>query len=248
MEAPPDDSAGRREWLERWVAEQGLVDPRPPARLTRWGKLASAVRNRRRMARAIQWLGDRVLGRGLDTAKIVREPVHEHPDRVGYVASPWHVLPRALHYLGVSDRDTFVEFGCGKGRVVHQAARRPFRRVIGVEISPALAEIARANLAARSHQHRCRDVEIVVSDATQFQVPDDLTIAYLYNPFSYETLDTVLGGIVRSIDRNPRRVQLIYVAAPQDGSPVLATGRFRLLKEQRSRFLDACSTAIYEIR
>jgi cyclopropane fatty-acyl-phospholipid synthase-like methyltransferase len=86
------------------------------------------------------------------------------------------VLPRALRYLGVSDRDTFVDFGCGKGRVVHQAARRPFRRVIGVEISPVLAEVARNGLAARRHQHRCGSVEIVVSDVTQYRVPDDLTI------------------------------------------------------------------------
>ena len=250
MEGPPDDAAGRREWLERWVAEQieqGPLHPRP-ARLPRRARLVSAVRNGRKIARGSRWIGDRVLERGLDTSQIAREPVHDHPDRVGYVPSAWHVLPRALHYLGVSDRDTFVDFGCGKGRVVHQAAIRPFRRVIGVEISPVLAEIARTNLAARRRKHRCRNVEIVVSDVTQFQVPDDLTIGYLHNPFSGDTLDTVLRGIVDSIDRRPRRVRLIYVAAPQNGSQVLATGRFRLLKEQRSRFLDVCATAIYESR
>ena len=78
-----------------------------------------------------------------------------------------------LRYLGVSDRDVFVEFGCGKGRVVHQAARRPFRRVVGVEISPVLAEAARSGLAARSHQHRCRDVEImsVAGEVRRFRPP-----------------------------------------------------------------------------
>src|SRR4029450_218589 len=105
---------------------------------------------------------------GLDTSGHAREPEHHHSDRVLYVPSAWHVLPRALRYLGVSDRDTFVDFGCGKGRVVHQAARRPFRRVIGVEISPHLAEIARTNLAARRHEHRCRNVEIVVSDVAEY--------------------------------------------------------------------------------
>jgi len=43
---------------------------------------------------------------------------------------------------------TFVDLGAGMGRVVLLAARRPFRAVIGVEISPALVEIARENLAA----------------------------------------------------------------------------------------------------
>ena len=191
----------------------------------------------KRAARWSQWFVDRVLNRGLDLSVDTTEPEHDNPDRVGHVPSPWHTLPRALHYLGVSDRDTFIDFGCGKGGVVHQAAKRPFRRVIGVEISPVLAEIARTNLAARRHQHRCRNVEIVVSDVTDFSVPDDLTIGYLFHPFRNETLDALLRGIVDSIDRRPRRVRLIYVC-PAQSSQVLATGRFRLLKEPRSRLLD----------
>jgi hypothetical protein len=104
---------------------------------------------------------------------------------------------------------------------------------------PGLAEAARRGLAARIHQHRCRDVEIVVADVTAFRVPDDLTMAYFFHPFRGETFERVLRGIVESIDRNPRRVRLIYVV-PQDQvrSQILATGRFRLLKEQYSRLLD----------
>ena len=204
-----------------------------------------------RLARGPQRFANRMLERGLDTSGDAFAPEHDHPDRVAYAPSGWHVLPRALRYLGVSERDTFVDFGCGKGRVVHQAARRPFRRVIGVEISPALAEIARANLAARRHQHRCRDVEIVVADVAEFAVPDDLTIAYLFHPVENETFDAVLRGIVDSIDRHPRRVRLIYVS-PILGSRVLATGRFRLLTEQRSRLLETprstLQASIYESR
>ena len=189
------------------------------------------------VARGSEWLADRVLDRGLDTSGHTREPEHDHPDRVGYAPSPWHTVPRALHYLGVSDSDTFVDFGCGKGRVVHQAAKRPFRRVIGVEISPVLAQIARTNLAARRNQQRCRNVEIVVSDLAEYPVPDDLTIGYLFHPVANETLDALLQRIVDSIDRRPRRIRLIYLY-PLQRSRILETGRFRLLKEQRSRPLD----------
>jgi SAM-dependent methyltransferase len=193
--------------------------------------------------------GDRLFDRGLDTSGPAFLPEHKHHDRVLYVPSPWYVLPRALRYLGVSDRDTFVEFGCGKGRVVHQAARRPFRRVIGVEISQDLAEIARTNLAARRHQHRCPNVEIVVSDAAQFPVPDDLTIAYLFRPFEQETLDAVLHGIIESIDRHPRPVRLVYVwPTITSRSRILSTERFRLLKEQAGGVFNrhADRVAIFE--
>ena len=162
-------------------------------------------------------LAIRVFERGLDFEGHASEPEHDHPDRRYYVPSPRWALPRALRFLGVSDRDTFVDFGCGKGRVVHQAAKRPFRRVIGVEISPALAEIARTNLATRRHQHRCPNVEIVVADAKEFPVPDDLTIAYFWHPFAGETHEAVLRGIIDSIDRHPRRVRLIYLGPTRCG-------------------------------
>jgi SAM-dependent methyltransferase len=256
MDVLPDDAAARQELLERWVAEQAERRrmSQPPPRLPLRTRLRLTVRRLRSNVTVARWptqrvqrLTDLVLDRGLDTSAFATEPEHDHPDRLHYRPSPWHVLPRALHYLGVSDRDTFVDFGCGKGRVVHQAARWPFRRVIGVEISPILAEVARTSLAARRHQHRCRDVEIIVADAAEFRVPDDLTVAYFFRPFTNETLDSVLRGIVDSIDRRPRCVRLIYVC-PQDSPQVLATERFRLLREQRSKLLDGPEhrAAIYE--
>jgi hypothetical protein len=67
-----------------------------------------------------------------------------------------------------------------------------------------------------------------------------------------ETFETVLRGIVDSIDRNPRRVRLICVSLPEETrSKILATGRFRLRKEQRSRLFDIATpaqAAIFESR
>jgi SAM-dependent methyltransferase len=250
MEGRHDDPA-RRERLEQWAwphrsraeAEQYLREQQSLRKRVANAPLAT----RYGLVWGSRWLADRLFDRGLDTAGRVNQPEHDHPDRLLYFPSSWNVLPRALRFLGVSEGDVFVDFGCGKGRVLHQAARRPFRRVIGVEISPALAEIARANLAARRHQHRCGGVEIVASDAMEFPIPDDLTIAYLFHSFRGRVLDAVLRGIVNSIDRQPRRVHLIYVY-PVHADKVLETGRFRLVKELRPRFfLDAVSrTKIFE--
>ena len=247
----PDDAAARREWLERWAAQQEANrSPTRPARawVPRRLALARAMRRQLALARArvrfrSEQLAIRVFERGLDFEGHVSEPEHDHPDRVHYVPSPRWMLPRVLRLLGVSDRDTLVDFGCGKGRVVHQAAKRPFRRVIGVEISPALAEIARTNLATRRHQHRCPNVEIVVADAKEFPVPDDLTIAYFWHPFAGETREAVLRGIIDSIDRHPRRVRLIYLGPRPE---VLATGRFRLLQEHQNFEGRGWSIAIFE--
>ena len=245
MDDLPEDAKARLELLNAWAEaqqwrpafEHGAASER------RTSRRLARVRGEARQALAQPEslldsdLAKRLLDRGLHTSDLAVDPEHAHGDRVLYMPSAWHVVPRALSYLGVSDHDTFVDFGCGKGRVVHQAARRPFRRVIGVEISPVLAEIARNGLAARRHQHRCGSVEIVVSDVTQFRIPDDLTIGYFFHPFSGETFDTVLRDIVDSIDRHPRRVRLIYVD-PIQGAQILATERFRLIRWQRGGLRD----------
>ena len=180
----------------------------------------------------LERLSDRLFDSGLDTSS--RAHLHNFPldDRVHYMPSSWHVLPRALRHVEVSERDGFLEYGCGKGRVVHQAARRPFARVIGVEVSPELVDVARAALSARHHRHRCPNVEIVVADARDFPVPDDITVAYLFRPFGDDTLVPVLRNMVESMKRRPRRVRMIYIW-PQDRSraEILATGRFRFVKE-----------------
>jgi SAM-dependent methyltransferase len=242
MDVVGDDAGARRETLALWAAEQQRIQQEQETGPTwsRRERLRVRLRAwRLRFAHKFQLLANRVYDRGLDTSAISTKLEHAHIDRTRYVPSSWHVLPRALRYLGVSDDDVFADFGCGKGRVVLQAARWPFRRVIGVEISPDLADIARAGLEARRHQQRCRDVEIVVSEITQYRVPDDLTIGYLYHPFRGETFDAFLQAVIDSIDRRPRRVRLIYVW-PQDGagSKILATGRFRVLKKQRTTLLD----------
>lgn len=82
-------------------------------------------------------------------------------------------------------------------------------------------------------------------------MPDDLTIGYLYHPFKNRTFEVVLRGLVDSLDRHPRRVRLIYVELPELArSQILATERFRLLKEQRTKLLDTPNSraTIFESR
>jgi SAM-dependent methyltransferase len=252
VDSPPEDPSARQEWLRRWVEEKqrekqipGDAASEKPFASTRW-KLASRLS---RASVVLDWIHDR----GLATARSGVRTEDEDTGRLTYVPSAWGVLPRALRYLGVSASDVFVDYGCGKGRVLHQAAKWPFRRVIGVEVSPVLAEAARVALDSRRHQYRCGEVEVVVMDAKDFRPPDDLTIAYFFHPgLSAETVEAVLSRIVESIDRHPRRVRLIVVAPLYIGdvqdAHVYRTGRFRLVKEQSPKLLDPTRSrvAIFE--
>jgi SAM-dependent methyltransferase len=155
-----------------------------------------------------------------------------HPDRVEYQASSWRLLRRALRGYRIGRTDAFLDYGCGKGRIVYQAARMPFGRVIGVEISAELIEVARRNARRNRQRLSCGDIELVCGDATAYEVPDDVTYVYMYNPFIGDAFRQVLQRIETSLDRRPRPIRLIYVH-PVMEAELRRGNRWRLVRLQR---------------
>lgn len=63
------------------------------------------------------------------------------------------------------------------------ALRYPFKRVIVVELSEELYRVAHENIERNRRRLRCRDVQLVNEDILTWEIPSDLTIAYMHNPF-----------------------------------------------------------------
>ncbi|UGS38855.1 hypothetical protein DSM104329_05285 [Capillimicrobium parvum] len=165
---------------------------------------------------------------GTETSRVADLGGVDAPGRVRYEPSGYLDLRRVLRHRDVTPQDVFLDLGCGKGRIVLQAARYEFGRVIGVEVSPELCEVARANVRAR-RDHLRSDVELIVADAATFDIPDDVTVIYLYNPFRGAVFAAAVDQIVSSLNRAPRRVRVIY-RTPLEEDVLLGTGRFRLTR------------------
>lgn len=147
---------------------------------------------------------------------------HYEPTPVGEAEALLDASPLA------PERATFVDLGAGMGRVVMLAARRPFRAVIGVEISPALVEIARENLRTLRDPNRAvRDVKIVRADAAEYAFPRGDLAVFMYNPFHGPVLETVIANVSALAGRD---VVLLY-HTPVDRAVVDATGAFELVAD-----------------
>ncbi|OFW03190.1 MAG: hypothetical protein A3I61_01445 [Acidobacteria bacterium RIFCSPLOWO2_02_FULL_68_18] len=149
---------------------------------------------------------------GIATAgRISRQALgYESAEWSEYGASTYGNIRRIMRAMEVDpDRDVFVDFGCGKGRVVIAAAFYPFARVIGVERSPALGDAARRNVERARSRLACPRIDIVTADASAYDVPDEATIIYFASPFSGATLDTVLDNVKASLVRSPRRLRVV---------------------------------------
>lgn len=129
-------------------------------------------------------------------------------------------------------RCVFLDLGCGRGRVVAQAAAMPFGRVIGAEIATELAVDARRYVEEMVPVGRRADVEIVVADAVDWAIPDDVTFVYIYNSFSGEVLRGALAQIRASMQRSSRTVTIVYVN-PAEPDAFRDVGRFELVRDER---------------
>jgi SAM-dependent methyltransferase len=175
----------------------------------------------------------------------------EDPDRFEYRPSPWRELRKVLPPSQVGPDDVFIDLGCGMGRAVLLAARYPMKRVIGVELSEDLTRIAQENVDNAREHLAAGDVEVVQADVLEYELPDDVTIVYLYNPFTGEIFARALEQILASLDRRPRPMRIIYRHALEH-EQIMATGRARQVSRYEPRSLlrrrAGSATNVYELQ
>lgn len=195
------------------------------------GRLHAAIIKARRAV--TKFLFERRLG--VETSDILSTDELGYSDErnTHYQPSRWRTLKRMLPRRTVGPDDVFLDMGSGMGRVVILAASYPFKRVLGMELSPELHEIAVRNLDEVRDRLVCKDVELEQANALEYEIPDDVTVLFLYNPFQGEIFDTAIASLLRSVDRNPRRVRIIY-SNPVEHERLMATGRVRLTKRWQS--------------
>ena len=106
---------------------------------------------------------------------------------------------------------SFVDIGCGKGRVLLVASEFPFRRIVGVEFAPMLAEIARRNLKSyRGKRQKYAAIEVITADATEYELAPEPQVLYFFSPFERSLLDQIVENIEDSFRRSPRDLLVLF--------------------------------------
>lgn len=126
-------------------------------------------------------------------------------------------------------RYCFIDLGSGKGRALLLASRYPFQRIVGVELSPTLHQVAVANIDRfRADWQRCRRIESYCGNAANFDWPHLNIVVYLFNPFGAATLKIAMGRLRASVAAAPRRVCVLYVK-PVHRAELEQSAEFRLI-------------------
>ena len=129
-----------------------------------------------------------------------------------YMPSPERVTRWMLKALRIDHRRySFLDLGCGKGRVLLIASTYPFQRVIGIEISQELSRIARENAKRFPASKRKTEVEVQTTDASAMSFPNTNLLIHMYHPFGPELTRLVLRRLEESVRAQPRDVTVAYL-------------------------------------
>jgi SAM-dependent methyltransferase len=176
--------------------------------------------------------------RGLDFGYVDLKRMGFPPSRANnYTNTGGPDLARMVRSLDIPAGTSALDLGSGKGGAVLTLSRLGYARVVGVEVAPGLAAVARRN-AERSN---CTNVEFVCADAADFRDLDSFAHIYLYNPFPSSVMKEVLHNLALSLGRAPRTLTLIYCNPILDDL-ILGSGLFTREREIDARIVNLVET------
>ncbi len=154
------------------------------------------------------------------------------------------------------DHYTFVDIGAGKGRAMLVAAEAPFREVVGIELTPAMAAVARENLdTAQSRPNQLlAPLRLVEGDALALPFPEGPLLLFLFNPFEAPAVRRLLRRLIQQAatpNVDPQTIDILYVNAEHrsilERDPHLATlweGRVPMSAEDHVADLQEIATQL----
>ncbi len=107
---------------------------------------------------------------------------------------------------------TFVDMGSGKGRALLIASEFPFKRIVGIELSPQLHAIAEQNIALyKPASQQCTAFDLRCMDALEYAYDDTPLVLFLFDPFGREILEQAVANLEQSLKASPREAYVVYV-------------------------------------
>jgi SAM-dependent methyltransferase len=131
-------------------------------------------------------------------------------------------------------RFIFVDFGSGKGRAVLLATEFPFRKIVGIEFSHELHQVAQANIRQfNRHDIKCDDIQLLCMDVVDYVLPEECILCYFCNPFDAGFMKEIASRIARSFFDSPRDVFIVY-QNPTEAHVIDEVDCFRCVYADRS--------------
>ena len=145
-----------------------------------------------------------------------------------------HLMEEILQYGG---NKTFPDIGCGKGRVLVVAATYGFEQITGIDFSKEFCEEAETVIRPYAKMNPGASFTVKHTDAFHYPIPENITTLFLFNPFDEYIMNAVVGHILKSYHRNPRRIRVMN-ANPQHQSIFLENGFVEIFSLKKWNYFE----------
>ena len=128
-----------------------------------------------------------------------------------YMPASYDLLENFFSRINLKEYHHFVDIGCGKGRAICVAASFGAKKITGVELSKDLYVSAKENLTETKKKYPDLKYEVYNNDAFYFKIEKDVDCIFMFNPFDETIMSGVLENIKASLQKNPRKITVIYI-------------------------------------
>jgi hypothetical protein len=140
---------------------------------------------------------------GTDTATVVYpwnlpSIGREHTPEIHlYEATPAWLIREILASIPLRpNMFAFVDMGSGKGRALLVASESPFAKIVGVELSHELHQIAEENIKRyRPSSQLCTAFFLHCMNAIEYTFGPEPLVLFLFNPFGMESVRSILASL-----------------------------------------------------
>jgi predicted RNA methylase len=163
-----------------------------------------------------------------------------------YQATPVWLIREILESIPLHPNAfTFIDMGSGKGRTLLVASEFPFAKIIGVELSSELHQIAKKNIERyRPASQLCKNLHPHCMDAIDYIFGPEPLVLFLFNPFGIETVRKVFANLNASLVEAPRGAFVVYVN-PRFESVLRNINSLRRMTQGGAWWRPWCSYVIY---
>ncbi len=169
--------------------------------------------------------------------------MHAH----GYFPTEFRVFLEGISDHEFSKEDSILDIGCGKGSGIMALLACGFQTVGAVEYTENIYQTLISNLRKMNieyiehmmdsdNQMVREKVNCYLGDASCLKKQlDDYNWFFLFNPFSWEVVQSVLANICNSLKEKPRKAYIFY-AEPIGHKLIMDTKMFQIKKKLCSDF------------
>lgn len=147
----------------------------------------------------------------------------------GYETSGNIYLKKVINTFNISQEDSILDIGSGKGHVLKVLNKYSFKKVDGIEFSQYLSKVAIRNFEILN----IKKIKIYNTNAAIFSNYKEYNFYYLFNPFHSEIMKEVITKIEESLITSPRKVIIIY-KNPMCHENIVKSGIFKKINEFKS--------------